>query len=133
MKLTKGFKNLHAGKAQTLTITKVVYDEKFDKMRVHFKDEEGGTGIEQLMFVSKDDKPNEVALNIFSTIVKCALHDWSLEEIDDFDALVGCQVIADVTEDEVEMKNGEVRVFTHLRNYKEAPAAEEDFDLEGIL
>ena len=68
MKLTKGFKNLHAGKAQTLTITKVVYDEKFDKMRVHFKDEEGGTGIEQLMFVSKDDKPNEVALNIFSTI-----------------------------------------------------------------
>ena len=30
------------------------------------------------------------------------------------------------------MKNGEVRVFTHLRNYKEAPT-EEDFDLEGIL
>ena len=77
MKLTKGFKNLHVGKAQTLTITKVVYDEKFDKMRVHFKDEEGGTGIEQLMFVSKDDKPNEVALNTFSTIVKCALHGRS--------------------------------------------------------
>ena len=59
------------------------------------------------------------------------MHDWTREEIEDFDQLVDCQVIADVTEDEVEMKNGEVRVFTHLRNYKEAPT--EEYDLDDIL
>ena len=133
MKLSKGFKNLHPGKAQTLTITKVVYDGKFDKMRIHFKDAEGATGMEQMLFVNAKDEPNEVALNIFSTIVKCALHDWTLEEIDDFDQLVGCQVVADVTEDEVTLKDGSTRTYTHLRNYKEAPTDEGDLDLDGIL
>lgn len=133
MKLSKGFKDLAEGKARVLSITKVVYDEKYDKMRIHFRDEDGGTGMEQMLFVNAEDKPNEVALNIFSTIVKCALHDWTLEEIDDFDQLVGCQVVADVITEDVTLKDGSERTFTRIRNYKEAPIEDDADDLDGIL
>lgn len=128
MKLSKGFKDLASGKARTLTITKAVYDEKYDKMRIHFRDEDGGTGMEQMLFVNAKGAPNEVALNIFSTIVKCALRDWTLEEIDDFEQLVGCRVVADVATEDVTFDDGSTRTFTRIRNYREAPDDLDDLD-----
>ena len=46
-------------------------------------------------------------------MAKCALHDWSLEDIDP-DDLVGQQVVADVTRDaSVNEDTGETRYYTH--------------------
>lgn len=128
MRLSSGFKDLKEGRERLLTITKATYDAKFDKARINFRDEDGGTGVESFLFVNASDEPNEVALNLFSTLVKCALHDWSLEEFDDWDSLTGCQVLADVTR--TPSKDGE-RMFTNVGRYKEAPI--EDDDLSDIL
>lgn len=122
IELTEGFANLHVGRDQVLTIIDVDYDEKFNKAVVTFEDEDHGTGTEQFNMGrgSKPSNAQRVARNIFSTLAKRALRDWDLEDIDP-DDLVGQQVMADILENEGMNKDGEKRMYTHLRNYREAP------------
>lgn len=139
MRLGKGFVKLSEGRDQTLLISKVAYDEKYDKCKLTFKDEEtGGTGTEQFTFMN-GSKPNEVALNIFTTIAMCAMNDFSLREKDfDPELLEGRYVVCDVEYEDVEFEDGGSGSFARFRNYRSAKgapvgAAEEDADDDGLF
>lgn len=133
--LTQGFRNLEAGKEQLLGIKKVTYDEKYMKCKVTFGDDEGRTLTETFNFKGKKKGTyNEVALGIFSTIAKCATHDFSDREIDPTD-IEGLHIVADVYEQVVTNDEGEeTGRYMHVRNFKEAeddePEEEEDEEEE---
>lgn len=139
MKLGKGFINLNEGENQTLKITKVTYDEKYDKCKVTFKDDRGGSCTEQFLFTGKNGKPNEVALNIFTTLAMCALNDFDMQETEfDPQELEGCHVQADVTKDIVtDEDTGRTNTYYHVRNFKVAEIddadADEEEDDEGLF
>lgn len=117
--LTKGFRNVEVGPNQLLMIKKVVYDDKFGKLRLLLTDRDGGTMNEFFSFWKSKTKPNEVALNVFSTIAKAATGDWTEREIEPAE-LVGCYLVVDV----IEQTSDDGKVFKHIRNVKEA----EDFE-----
>lgn len=126
MKLGKGFLNLKEGSNQTLLISKVTYDKKYDKAKVTFEDERGATCVEQYGFTKKDGKPNEVSLNIFTTLVMCAMNNFEMQE-SEFEPkeLEGHYVIADVVKDEyVNEDTGKKGSYMHVRNFQPA----EDMD-----
>lgn len=140
--LAEGFRNLHEGSRQRMTITDVEYEPKFGKTRVRFEDEDHGSGFETYTLGkatlpdSKLTTQNKGARNAFATMAKCALGDWEREDIDT-DELVGRTVICDVVKTPVENKEtGEVKYYTHLRNFAideeaEGAAEEEDEELFG--
>lgn len=120
--LSEGFRDLEEGPAQLLTIAQVSYDPKFNKAQVRFEDAEGGSCFETYRMGKGKTRGEQVAANVFSTMAKHALHDWSIEDIDP-DDLVGRTVIADVTRDKsTNSDTGEERWYTHVRNFKEARA-----------
>lgn len=129
IELSEGFKKLNEGASQLLTIESVNYDPKFGKAQVVFVDADGGSQAENYMMGRPGAKPTrgqQVAQAIFSTMAKCALHDWSIEDIDT-DDLVGQQVVADVTRDaSVNEDTGETRYYTHVRNFKEADSEDDE-------
>ena len=129
--LTQGFRNLEIGAAQTLKIKKVNYDEKFMKCKVTFADDEGRALTETYMFKGKKKGTfNEVALGIFSTIAKCATHDFDDREIDP-EEIEGLYIIADVYEQVVTNDEGEeTGRYLHVRNFKEVDADEVETDEE---
>ncbi|WP_165170625.1 hypothetical protein [Adlercreutzia sp. ZJ242] len=132
--LIKGFRNLEVGKEQTLLIKKVSYEEKYMKCKITFSDAEDRTLTEQFSFKGKKKGTlNEVALGIFSTIAKCATHDFTDREIDP-EEIEGLYVVADVYEQEVKDEDENVTgTYKHIRNFKEADVdfeedADEDID-----
>ena len=134
--LIQGFRNLEVGEAQTLLIKKVSYDEKFMKCKVTFADDEDRTLTETFMFKGKKKGTvNEVALGIFSTIAKCATHDFTDREIDP-EEIEGLYIVADVYEQVVKDEEGDEKGrYKHVRNFKEAEAdepGEEDGDDEDF-
>lgn len=136
MKLGKGFINLTEGENQTLKISKVTYDEKYDKCKVTFKDDSGGSCTEQFLFTGKNGKPNEVALNIFTTLAMCAFNDFTMQETEfEPQELEGCEVIADVTKDVVtDEDTGRTSIYYHVRNFKPADTNSDDAeDDEGLF
>ena len=136
MKLGKGFINLTEGETQTLHISKVSYDEKYDKCKVTFKDDRGGSCTEQFLFTGKNGKPNEVALNIFTTLAMCAFNDFTMQETEfDPQELEGCDVVADVTKDVVtDEDTGRTSIYYHVRNFKVAEVDDDaEEDDEGLF
>lgn len=138
MKLGKGFINLTEGENQTLKISKVTYDEKYDKCKVTFKDDRGGSCTEQFLFTGKNGKPNEVALNIFTTLAMCALNDFGMQETEfDPQELEDCYVQADVIKDIVtDEDTGRTNTYYHVRNFKVADlndAEADEEDDEGLF
>ena len=126
--LIQGFRNLEVGERQLLKIKKDSYEEKYMKCKVTFEDAEGRTGTETFMFKGKKkDTYNEVALGIFSTIAKCATHDFADREIDP-EEIEGLHVIADVYMDAWTDDEGRSHERAKLRNYREA---EVDDETEG--
>lgn len=118
-KITEGFRNLQVGDNQVLTIKKVVHEERFGKARITFADAKGGTLTEMFNFIGKDNKPNDVAIGIVSTICKCILNCETDEEIDLQD-IVGGEVMADVYLQIVKTEQGEeTGRYTHVRNFRE--------------
>lgn len=117
--LRDGFRDIQPGDAQTLEVRKVTYDEKFQKIRVTFADEHGGTCTENFSLVKNNGEVNDVAYGIFSTIYKCCTHDESNREVDPTD-IQGRVLVADVYRQEGKDKdgNGTGRFYTHLRNYQ---------------
>jgi hypothetical protein len=139
--LIQGFRNIEVGEAQTLLIKKVSYEERFMKCKITFADDDGRTLTETFTFMGKKKgEVNEVALGIFSTIAKCATHDFSDREIDPTE-IEGLHIVADVYEQVARNEAGEeTGRYRHLRNYKEAdeePEADgwddEDDDLAGLF
>lgn len=129
--LTQGFRNLEAGERQELLIKRVTYEEKYQKIKVTFADDEGGTATETFMLKGKKKGTvNEVALGIFSTIAKCATHDFTDREIDPED-IQGLKVVADVFEDSWTDDEGKTHSRMKLRNYREADedAGDDDEDI----
>ena len=130
-KVKEGFRNLEVGDAQVLTIKRVKYDTEFDKMVVTFADDKGRTCSENFVFVTKDGRPNDVALGIFSVICKCCLGVDTDDEIDT-DDLVGCRIVADVYKQVAKDSDGnEKGTYIHLRNYNEYEQEEDDGDEDG--
>lgn len=129
--LTQGFRNLEIGKEQTLKLKKVSYDEKFMKCKVTFADDEGRALTETYSFKGKKKGTfNEVALGIFSTIAKCATHNFSDREIDP-EEIEGLYIIADVYEQVVTNDEGEeTGRYLHVRNFKEADSEAADDEEE---
>lgn len=114
-------------------ITKVVYDEEFDKVKVHFEDETGATTMEQFTLVKSDGKPNETALGIFSTMAKCALHDETNREID-FDDLEGLAVRAEAYERTYKSEKADKDVtVVNLKNWDIIPEEELKPDVAARL
>ena len=132
--LSKGFRRLQEGPGQILVIADISYDDKYGKAQVTFEDERGGSQVETYTMGApgkKQTRGNKVAADICAAMAKHALHDWEAEEIDP-EELVGLTVMADVTRDKTTDDSGETRYYTHVRNFKEAPA-EEDEDAEGLF
>lgn len=132
--LIQGFRNLEVGTEQTLLIKKVSYEEKYMKCKVTFADDEGRALTETYSFKGKKKGTyNEVALGIFSTIAKCATHDFTDRDIDP-EEIEGLYIVADVWEQVVENDEGEeTGRYLHVRNFKEADteaADEEEEDIE---
>jgi len=128
--LIQGFRNLEVGNAQTLKIKKVSYEEKYMKCKVTFADDEGRALTETYSFKGKKKGTyNEVALGIFSTIAKCATHDFTDRDIDP-EEIEGLYIVADVWEQVVENDEGEeTGRYLHVRNFKEADVeSDEDED-----
>lgn len=149
MRLGDGWLNVEPGRDQLLKIVKVDESDKYEKVKVTFKDERGGTCTEQFMF-ERNGKVNEVALNIFTTIAMCAMDDTSLRNKDfDPEELVGRYVVADVVATEYTNPNtGKTGIYNNLKNFRVArdidpdavedePAEEEaesdDDDDEGLF
>ena len=139
--LSEGFRRLEEGTAQLLEIVDVKYDDKYNKATVTFQDAAGGTQTETYMMGTpgkKQSRGQKVAQDMFSTMAKHAMHDWTIDDIDP-DELVGRTVVADVTKDKsVNEDTGEVRYYTHVRNFKEAPVeddgeADEEDDGEELF
>lgn len=145
IKLNEGFKELEVGNGQLLVISGVSYDDQKDRMRVTFKDRNGGSSSEFYNLFTKEKVrgkkglqrvPNEGALTAFSTMAKHALNDWDREDIDP-EELVGRYVIANVTYDDVKVKDengeetGQVKQYLHVRNFKATDRTfEEDDEIE---
>ena len=129
IKLADGFKNLRPGDAQTLTVKRVRYDEKYQKITVTFADAEGGTCTEHFCLIGKNGKPNDVAFGIFSTVYKCCKGGSTGDEVDPC-AIEGCRVLGDVHLQIVKDDDGnETGRYIHVRNFHEAePAAADDDD-----
>ena len=121
--LIQGFRNLEIGKEQLLKLKRVSYDEKFMKCKVTFSDDEDRALTETYSFKGKKKGTfNEVALGIFSTIAKCATHDFADREIDP-EEIQGLYIVADVYEQVVTNDEGEeTGRYLHVRNFKEADA-----------
>lgn len=143
--LIQGFRNLEVGQEQTLLIKRVSYEEKYQKCKITFADEEGRALTETFSFKGKKKGSyNEVALGIFSTIAKCATHDFTDREIDP-EEIEGLYIVADVFAQEVKDEDGEVtNTYLHVRNFKEADVEivveedddddeEDDEDMDGYL
>ena len=131
--LIQGFRNLEVGTEQTLLIKKVSYEEKYMKCKVTFADDEGRALTETYSFKGKKKGTyNEVALGIFSTIAKCATHDFTDRDIDP-EEIEGLYIVADVWEQVVENDEGEeTGRYLHVRNFKEADAEAADEEEEDI-
>ncbi len=129
IKLADGFKNLKPGDAQTLTLKRVRYDEKYQKINVTFADAEGGTCVERFNLMGSNGKPNDVAFGIFSTIYKCCMGGSTGDEVDP-EAIEGCRIVADVYQQIVkDEETGEEKArYIHVRNFHEAEAAAPDDD-----
>ena len=121
VRLTQGFRNLEVGTEQLLELKKVSYDDKFKKCKITFADDEGRALTETYGFKGKKKGTvNEVVLGIFSTIAKCATHDFTDRDIDP-ESIQGLYIVADVWEQTVENEEtGEVNKYRHVRNFKEA-------------
>lgn len=132
IRLTQGFRNLKVGERQTLLIKRATYDEKYMKLSLTFADSEGRTLTEKFNFMQKGKKDaiNEVAVGIFSTIAKCATHDFDDRDFDP-EEVQGLYIIADVWEQKsVNEDTGEERTYTHLKNYEATPDDFEGFEGE---
>lgn len=132
--LTQGFRNLEIGKEQLLKIKKVSYDEKFMKCKVTFADDQDRALTETYSFKGKSKKNpiNEVALGIFSTIAKCATHDFTDREIDP-ESIRGLYIVADVWEQVAKNEEGEeTGRYLHVKNFKEADVEVPDDDEEDL-
>lgn len=127
--LTQGFRNLEVGKEQTLLIKKVSYDEKFMRIKMTFTDDQDRALTENFNLKgAKKGQLNEVALGIFSTIAKCATHDFDDRPLDP-EELEGLYIVADVIEQVVKNDEGEeTGRYLHLRNYKEAEVDDDEDD-----
>lgn len=128
-----GFKNLVEGPDQKLLIKRVSYDEKYDKAKVTFADDKGGTQVEQYDFGGKN---GETVLSIFFGLAMCALHcgedvDFEPEELE------GHYIVADVIYDAWENEEtGRSGHYVHVRYFKECPddeADEPDEDMDEYL
>jgi len=129
--LIQGFRNLEVGKEQTLLIKRVSYDEKFMKCKVTFADDQDRAPTETYSFKGKKKGTyNEVALGIFSTIAKCATHDFTDRDIDP-EEIEGLYIVADVWEKVVTNDEGEeTGRYLHVRNFKEADVEPDEDDEE---
>lgn len=113
-KLTEGWESIPVGEDKTLLMKKVFHDEEFDKVRITFEDPKGATLTEYYALVTKDNKPNKVALGILSNIYM-SLFDGEYGDVVDPEALEGHKVVCDVYEEEYNGKK-----YSHVRNFRPA-------------
>ena len=124
IKLTDGFKNLQVGDTQTLLVKKVKFNEKFQKIAITFADDAGGPCVENFNLMGNNDKPNDVAYGIFSTIFKCCKGGETGDEVDPTE-IEGCYIVADVFEQIVKDDDGDEKGrYIHVRNFREADGEE---------
>lgn len=120
--LSEGFKTLQVGDNQVLTISASSFDERLMTAKVTFTDpDHGGSCTETFRFGQgpQRSRGQEVALNIYSTLAKNALHDWTRQEID-ADELVDTLIVADVYKQDVtNEETGAVTSYIHVKNFRE--------------
>lgn len=114
--LASGWIFFQAGPHQMLKVTDVSVDTE-QVVLIQVCDRRGATGRIRFDLGSK----NETVDNLFATLVKLCLHDWSLESVNLPD-LIGCYFYADVSFYQAE----DGRSFPRFSNYAEAP-----FDKNG--
>lgn len=127
--LTEGFSLIPEG-THVFQITEVNYKEDFGKMEVTMKTAKGQKHTERFSLLNQNGEPNQGGLNAFSYFAKCALNDFTLDEIDHED-LVGCFIRCEVTNEEVESNKtpGKMLKFVRLGDkeacdgYDEVPVA----------
>lgn len=120
--LSEGFRTLEVGDKQVLTISASSYDERLATAKVTFTDpDRGGSCTETFRFGHgpQRSRGQQVALDIYSTLAKYALHNWELETVEPED-LVDTLIVADVYKQEVtNEETGATSFYTHVRNFKE--------------
>lgn len=123
--LSEGFTLIPEG-THVFQITEVNYKEDFGKMEVSMRTVSGQKHIERFSLLNKDGESNDGGLNAFSYFAKCALNDFTLQEIDEQD-LVGCFIRCEVEHTEVESnkKPGKYVTFVNLADKEPADGFDE--------
>ena len=107
------WQDLNPGYEQLLRIKKANYDDRSGKVMFIFEDIEDATGTNTLNIGKTNSRP-DIAQKVLSIIAKCAMDDFTLDEID-VDDLVGRYVVVDV---DIEERDG--RKYFRYRNFKSA-------------
>ena len=116
--LSGGFTPIPEG-TYVFRIESVEYKEKFGKLNITMKTQEGKKHIERFSLLDSKGNPNEGANNAFSYFAKTCMDDMSLTDIDPED-LIGRYIRCQVTHREVPKKKngvevpGEVAIFSQL-------------------
>ena len=118
--LSDGFTLIPEG-THVFLITEVNYKEDFGKMEVTMRTASGQKHIERFSLLKQDGDPNEGGLNAFSYFAKCALNDFTLQEIDEQD-LVGHFIRCEVVHTEVESKKNPDKTLTFANLSNKEPA-----------
>lgn len=105
----------------TFTIKKVEFDEEFGKLQLTLTNDKDQWTKETYSLMNGDNW-NEGALNAFSYMAHCALHNFKVKDIDPSE-LVGCQFIATVEHRKVPSTKNEGRTvtFTSLTDIQQTP------------
>lgn len=118
--LTEGFTLIPEG-THVFQITGVNYKEDFGKMEVTMQLASGQKHTERFSLLDSKGEPNQGGLNAFSYFAKCALNDFSIQEIDHED-IVGHFIRCEVTHEEVESNKtpGKMLKFVRLGDKESA-------------
>lgn len=111
--LSEGFTLIPEG-THVFQIVDVKYKEDFGKMEVFMKTAKGQKHTERYSLLNKDGEANQGGLNAFSYFAKCALNDFTLDEIDHED-LIGCFIRCEVTHEEVESNKTPGKMLKFVR------------------
>lgn len=118
--LTEGFSIIPEG-IHVFQIKEVTYKADFGKLEIAMQTAKGQKHVERYSLMTKDNTPNDGAMNAFSYFAKTALNDFSLTEIDEQD-LVGRYIKCEVTHEQVESNRTPGKMVTFVRLGDKAPA-----------
>lgn len=130
------FQPLACGK-YVFTIQEIEYKPEFKRVDMRLSTETGRTLFQTFYFETKDQRPNDVQLSLFSRMAKAAMNDKNLKNIDP-DLLKGKSFKAEVTHTVLPKKDNPAEnvTFVNLKNYEPASVeskAISDDDLDALL